>query len=426
MKSFINKLTKKKFIRNVVVVVTGTASAQAITVIFSPFITRLYGPEAFGVLGVFMAMVSIIGPVSALTYPIAIVLPKRDSEAKVLIFLSIFISFIIAMIIGIILMIFNKPLVYLLQIAEIAQYLFLIPLVIIFTTFLQVSRQWLIRTKQFKVTAKAAFINSLILNISKTGIGLFNPVASVLVTLNTFSNAFHAFLLSINSIKTKIKPKKITIKISVLKNIANKYNDFPLYRAPQTLVHVVSQSLPIILLPAFFGPAAAGYYSLSRSVLAMPITLIGESVGDVFYPRIVEAEKKRENLALLITRATLGLGLVGLIPFGIIIIFGPWLFGLIFGADWVVAGEYARWLTLGFYFGFINRPSARAIPVLNIQKQFLIYEIISGFIRGGILLLGFFLFENDVVAVALFSISTVLLNTYLIFFTIRKAVLYKN
>src|SRR5690625_3780548 len=419
MKSFINKLTKKKFIRNVVVVVTGTASAQAITVIFSPFITRLYGPEAFGVLGVFMAMVSIIGPVSALTYPIAIVLPKRDSEAKVLIFLSIFISFIIAMIIGIILMIFNKPLVYLLQIAEIAQYLFLIPLVIIFTTFLQVSRQWLIRTKQFKVTAKAAFINSLILNISKTGIGLFNPVASVLVTLNTFSNAFHAFLLSINSIKTKIKPKKITIKISVLKNIANKYNDFPLYRAPQTLVHVVSQSLPIILLSAFFGPAAAGYYSLSRSVLAMPITLIGESVGDVFYPRIVEAEKKRENLALLITRATLGLGLVGLIPFGIIIIFGPWLFGLIFGADWVVAGEYARWLTLGFYFGFINRPSARAIPVLNIQKQFLIYEIISGFIRGGILLLGFFLFENDVVAVALFSISTVLLNTYLIFFTIR-------
>jgi IS5 family transposase len=68
----------------VAVVASGTAGAQAITMGFSPVITRLYGPEAFGLLGVFMAMVQVLVPAAALTYPIAIVLPKEDRDARVL------------------------------------------------------------------------------------------------------------------------------------------------------------------------------------------------------------------------------------------------------------------------------------------------------------------------------------------------------
>jgi len=35
-------------VRNVALVGSGTAGAQAITMAFSPVITRIYGPEAFG------------------------------------------------------------------------------------------------------------------------------------------------------------------------------------------------------------------------------------------------------------------------------------------------------------------------------------------------------------------------------------------
>jgi hypothetical protein len=44
---FISRTYKSKFVRNVAVVASGTAGAQAITMAFSPIITRLYGPEAF-------------------------------------------------------------------------------------------------------------------------------------------------------------------------------------------------------------------------------------------------------------------------------------------------------------------------------------------------------------------------------------------
>src|SRR5690606_19830586 len=55
----IKQLGQSKFVRNVAIVATGTAGAQAITMAFAPVITRLYGPEAFGLLGTFMAILGV-------------------------------------------------------------------------------------------------------------------------------------------------------------------------------------------------------------------------------------------------------------------------------------------------------------------------------------------------------------------------------
>ena len=92
MKKYVLAIMKKKFIRNVVLVVTGTASAQLVTMLLSPIITRLYGPEAYGHMGVFLAIVGVIAPVAALTYPIAIVLPKKEREAISIAKLSLYIT----------------------------------------------------------------------------------------------------------------------------------------------------------------------------------------------------------------------------------------------------------------------------------------------------------------------------------------------
>ena len=88
LKSSGTVLTRSRFVRNVLTVASGTAVAQAIAMALSPVITRLYGPEAFGQLGVFTSTVSLFAPAEALTLPIAIVLPERDGEAKQLVKLS--------------------------------------------------------------------------------------------------------------------------------------------------------------------------------------------------------------------------------------------------------------------------------------------------------------------------------------------------
>lgn len=414
LKTEIRSLIKSRLIRNVTLVASGTAGAQVITMAFSPFITRLYGPEAFGLLGIFTALVAVIYPVAALSYPIAIVLPKHDKEAKHLAFLSGLLAIGIALIVLAIILLGGDSLINLLKVQKISSFILLIPLIIVFTAWLQIAQQWLIRKKQFKTTARASVLQVLLLNSAKVGIGLYNPVAAVLIVLTTAGNAVHALLLSIENLRTYKHGVKNWPGFKVLKNTAKKYYDFPLYRSPQIFLNSFSQSLPVLMLTTFFGPAEAGFYALCKKMLSMPTQLIGKSVGDVFYPRITEAAHNGENMTRLILKATMILAAVGLIPFAIIVAFGPFLFQFVFGNEWIVAGEYARWIALWIYFAFLNRPSVAAIPSLSIQKFFLIYEIVSIISRALSLYIGFQFFDSDISALQIFSLTGVLLNIFLI------------
>lgn len=98
MLSRIRKLLNKPFIKNVLIMATGTFGAQVVKMLTSPLITRIYGPDAFGVMGVFVSIIQILIPIAALTYPTAIVLPKSDLIAKELIRLSLYISFVMMLV----------------------------------------------------------------------------------------------------------------------------------------------------------------------------------------------------------------------------------------------------------------------------------------------------------------------------------------
>ncbi|TMN21930.1 lipopolysaccharide biosynthesis protein [Lentibacillus cibarius] len=428
MKKNINKLSKSHFVRNVTVMATGAAGAQAITIALSPIITRLYGPEAFGIMGTFTALTSIIIPVAALTYPIAIVLPKSDKNAKGLIKLSIFVTLIIAFLTTIILLFFKNSILEAFQIEGISSFLYLIPLVIIFAGLMQVSEQWLIRTNQFSINAKANFMQSVVVNGGKVGIGLIYPTATVLVALQATGNGIKALMMIIfakrSDYKGEMQPQE---RGDSVKKLAKKHRDFPLYRAPEEFFSAISQNIPILFLTSFFGPAAAGFYNIGKTVLSLPSRLIGQSIGDVFYPRISEAANNGESLNRLIIKATLALGAIGIIPFGTVIMFGPWLFEFVFGEGWNVAGEYSRWISLASFSVFMNKPSVRAIPVLALQRLYLFFSIIRLIIRSSALIVGFVVFDSDVIAIALFGITGALLNAVLILSTIKiSKKLYKS
>lgn len=422
MLNYAKRLTKSKFVRNVAIVATGAAGAQAIAMAFAPIITRLYGPEAFGLLGTFMAVLAIATPIAALTYPIAIVLPKLDRDALGLAKLSTLLAFFMASLLAVIILFFGDSLAALLSLESIAEFLLLLPIAMLFSAFYQILQSWLIRKKQFKITARIDVIQALTLNSAKVGIGWFQPVGIALIIIATLGHALHALLLWLGMRKQPgaLAEANERENVSSIKELAYRHKDFPYFRAPQVAINSLSQSLPILMLASFFGPAAAGFYSLGRTVMSVPTTLIGKSVGDVFYPRIAEAVHHKENLFSLILKATLALASVGFVPFVLVIAFGPWLFSFVFGAEWVTAGEYARWLALWMYFAFLNRPTVVAIATLGIQGFFLAYEVMSILLRALALYIGFTVYSSDLMAVRLFSIAGVFLNLLLIFYVMKK------
>ncbi|MBK1725923.1 lipopolysaccharide biosynthesis protein [Halorhodospira neutriphila] len=422
------RIWQSRFVRNVAVVASGAASAQLINLAFMPLITRIYGPEAFGVLGTFTAIVSVLAPVAALAYPIAIVIPRENQEALGIVRLSLSVSFTVMLLAIGILITAGDWLAINFGAASISEFLFLIPLAMLFSAWVQIANKWLVRNKKFGTIARTAIAHSILLNGAKTGAGLFHPIGAVLIILGTLGHALHAALLFIGSSRgtQKIPPLLENGSCISLKEIASRYRDFPLYRAPQKLINAGSQSLPVLMLAISFGPASAGFYSLATKALGRPAELLGEAVNSVFYPHITEAVYNNKHIALKISQATLALFFVGLVPFAFVALWGPWFFGFIFGDEWVAAGEYARWLSAWLLVGFANRPSTAAIPALSIQRGFFIYEIISVVTRASSIFIGSSFFHSDVVAVAFFSSTSFALNVFLIAWVIWVAYGYED
>lgn len=415
------KFSKRPFVRNVVTVASGTAASQVIVMAFTPLLTRLYGPEAYGILGVFMSIAGVLAAVSALTYPVAIVLPKTDEDALGLARLSLYVGMGMPIIVSINLFFFGPVFLSLLNATEVLPLMYLIPVFMFTSVVSTVVGQWLIRKKAFSLTATVTVWHALVINIIKIGMGLVHPSAAVLVVTNTLGVLLTAVMMLIGLRKAH------AISHDVIKNIelrpspwmlAKRHRDFPFLRTPQVLLNSVSHSLPIIMLAAFYGPTSAGFYSIALAVLGIPIVLIGGSVMQVFYPRINEAINRGENTKSLIIKTTVALVLSGVLPFVIVIIAGPMLFSFVFGAEWRDAGIYAQWLSLWLFFQYINKPAVAAIPALQMQKGLLIYELVSTATKVIALYLGYAVFESDVTAIALFSLSGVAAYTWLILWVI--------
>jgi len=403
----------------------GTAAAQAITMAFAPIITRLYGPEVFGIQGTFLSLVSIVTPLSALAYPIAIVLPRSDADAQALKWLSMLVACAIAFLVLLGLLLAFDVVAGTLGDQSVAPFLWLLPVVVILAAWQQVTQQWLIRKENFKVLACAATLRALIVGLACVGLGLVSATATMLIVATTMGLGLHGVIQWWGGRASQIIGSRFG-KFKPILNQAKLYKDFPLCRTPEMILNAISESLPVFVLATAFGSAEAGYYTLARLVLYLPLNLIGQSVSNVFYPRLnAEALANRPLLPLLM-KAWGALAAIGLPLFAGIAIVSPWLFSLVFGEIWRQAGIYVSFMSFWLLFMFVNRPCIGATSVLSMQRLFLIQGIITLVLRVVALMTGAYVLSDDVWAIGLFSISSGFSAALLILMVAKRAQSKRN
>ncbi|MFT5306040.1 MAG: lipopolysaccharide exporter, partial [Chitinophagales bacterium] len=71
----IEKIKKSSFLKNTLLLVSGTTIAQAIPMVISPILTRIYEPKSFGVLMIYVSYISILGVIATTRYEKAIIIP---------------------------------------------------------------------------------------------------------------------------------------------------------------------------------------------------------------------------------------------------------------------------------------------------------------------------------------------------------------
>ena len=418
---------------DIAIVSLGTIAAQLISLSFVPIITRLYSPEAFGLFGVYMSVAGFISTVSSLGYPAAIVLPIHDSDAIGLIHLSVFCVFLNSILMICILFFCGQSVFILLNSETIAPYTYLLPITAIASVLGGVLNQWLVRMKSYYQTAGYSIVSALSAALSKSLAGLVRPSVFALIASNLLgvvAGSVYVLFFRVGSEKKLVSTRKETRRPSkpwrFYFDLAKQYSDFPLYRVPQNLINLCSQHLPVLILAGYSGTSSAGQYILVKSALGLPATFIGNSAMSVFYPRVTEAIHNNKDVFSMLMRATVGMAIVGIWPFLAVTVAGPFLFKSLFGGQWYVAGQYAQWLSIFFFFQFLNKPVVAAIPSLNLQKGLLYYEIFSTVSKIFALSGCLYFLQSDLLALAMFSVFGVISYCWLIGWVIVHSRHYGN
>lgn len=410
------KLVTGSFFKNVTILMSGTAIAQGIAFAASPILSRLYEPATFGIFGIFTAVCGILTVVASAKYELAILLPEKDEDAANILWLSIGVIVGISSLSFLIILFFRDTIAALLGSPDLASLLWGAPVSILCAGLYNTFNYWTTRQKQFNRLSISRVIQTTGREGTQMGLGFLSSLkGSGLVIGYVFGQASSAAALIIQTFKDDYKLIKKSFSIDRIKALAKEHHYFPKYDAPQDLINSFSKLAPPFLLAYFFSPMVVGFYWFTHRILVAPNKLIGNSIRQVYYQHANELIHKNKGLWRLYIKSTGTLALLGLVPLLIIILFGPNLFGIIFGSKWIEGGQYAQWLILWWYAGFINPPSVMTIPIYGLQKLKLYYETILAILRAIALSIGGIL-NDPMMSIALFSLVGMIANVSLVLF----------
>ena len=411
---------KTSFRGDVLKIAFGTTFAQALVILASPFLTRLYSPEAFGVLALFSSITSIIIVISCMRYEFSILLPKSDKEAANLLGVSlIFVTLISILTIpgiwwgrGVFLHWLNAP--------ALAPYLWLIPPAVFIGGAFLALNYWNSRTKRFTRLSVARVTSSVTTVSAQLGAGYAGyATGGSLIGASVAGQAVSAVVLGGQIWRDDRKLLRESIHWQDMISGLRRHRKFPIYTTWAALLNTMSWQLPVVLLSAFFSPIIVGYYALGFRILQMPMNLIGSALGQVFSQRAAEAQNKKA-LTPLVENVFRKLIMVGLFPMFMLTIVGRDLYSTVFGPNWAEAGVYTQILSIWALVWFISSPLATLFNVLEKQEFLLKLNIVIFASRLLSLGIGGYL-GNARLAILLFSISGIVLYGYLNLFIMKSA-----
>lgn len=409
MKIFLSK----NFYKDIGTLIGGTGIAQAIPIAISPILTRIYTPEDFGVLAFYAASIAIISVAATGRYEMAILMPKTDKKAKNLAAFSFLIVAAIS-ILSLVLFYFSGTAILNKLNFGIYEFLiFLIPFGIFSRAIFQIFIYALNRVKYYKAIAGAKITQSFGVSGLQLGFGILSFSSFGLVLgrlLGDVLGSLYGCWLTVRHVRFKIE----ALEWEEMKGQAKEYKEFPKFNAPHAFTNTSSSNLPNILLATLFSSSIAGFYSLSHRVCFAPIHLISSSVQQVFSRSITEQYNNNEDIHAFTVSVFKQLATFAIIPFAILLIFAPELFGFIFGDEWREAGVYSQILTPFLFLVFIVSPLTYVPLLLNKQRKAFVIDLIYLVLRAIALSLGFW-FGDAVMAITFYSIAGIIIQLYLLY-----------
>ncbi|HPJ95071.1 MAG TPA: oligosaccharide flippase family protein [Deltaproteobacteria bacterium] len=414
------KRRKTSFAGDVLKLVTGTTFAQFLVILAAPILTRLYAPDAFGVLALFASITSILGVIACLRYELAIMLPEKDEEAANLLGVSLTFVVIVSLLTVPLVWWGKDPVIRWLNAPGLASYLWLVPVMVFIHGVFLALNYWNSRTKHFGRLSIARVTSSLTTTTGKLGVGFMGyATAGTIIGATVAGQAVATSVLGGQIWRDDRKMFFKSIRWKEMRKGIVRHKKFPLLSSWSAFMNTTSSHLPPLMLAMFFSPVVVGFFALGHRLLSMPMNFIGSAIAQVFYQR-ASAAKYDGTYDSIVRNAFTKLLTLGLFPILLVMIAGKDLFSFFFGSQWSEAGVYAQILAPWIMFQFISSPISTLFSVLEMQGQGLVFNSLLLATRIASLMVGGLL-NSILIALMLYSITGSIMYFSICLFILKKS-----
>ena len=386
--------------KNFFTLVSGTTCAQIFSLIFYPIFGRMFSPEDFGLLSNINAIAAIVIVLASGKYEQAVIVTKNRGEAINVLALSISLSIAFCFLFVILCFFFSDLLLSGLGFYQLRGWIYLVPLLAIFIIIYNGFNEWCVKKGAFSSLAMNKIVNSASLSLSKFSLGSLN-FGGGLILGEVGGRGFSALSCIYHWLHNDRKDFKL-ISIKRMKLMAIKYIDFPKYILPDQLINTFTGILPVFFIASYFGQKYLGYYSITLSILGIPMVFVGQATMDVFRNKASADFEMcgtcRRIYKLLLKR----LLIVTTVVLLIVIYFLPDLFAIVLGEQWRKSGEFAQILAPSIAFNFLHMTFSSIWIIAGKQKQRCLWQ--GGFFISNLAAVTIGSFIGDIV-IMLYSLS---------------------
>lgn len=145
----------------------------------------------------------------------------------------------------------------------------------------------------------------------------------------------------------------------------------------------------VLLISVYYHPALAAAYFLAARVCNLPLSFVQNAMGQYNLRRfqdLFSAGTFSSQVVRAYWKKWLPAGLLYFLP---VIVAGPWLFSLVFGDTWDIAGRIASILAVLAFAHFLSSPTSMGFFAVGKQRIFFLFSLLFTLNFGVSLLLAY-------------------------------------
>lgn len=370
-------LSRSQYFRNVAVLASGTALAQIISIVASLALTRIYNPDLYSILTIYMSVSGLLGAVTSLQFHNVIVISNDEAEVKQAINSSIFSTLVITLLSLLIVLVFFNRFDNWFTNSSGKYWMLLTPVSVLFSGFNYTLSALATKRSKYRLLSANRIMGALLVPAVSITLGLLIRNETGLFVGLLISQVLPTAILLAHFKKNN--DFSVHFSMAGIKKFFAKHKDYPLFSLPADFINNLVNLLPVFMLTRYYNGVATGlvgHYGRSAMLLGMPVSLVSNAVGEVFRQK-ASAEKENPHVLRRTFMRTAGvLFLLSVVPFVVIALFGPTLFKFFLGSKWGEAGSMAAALSVMYAFRFTVSPLTYMYFIAKRQREDFVLHIL--------------------------------------------------